>query len=149
MKKVENTIAIQATAEKVWDALINPEKTKKYMFGCSPITDWKVGSSLLWRGVHEGNEMDFVTGFIKKIEPHKQLIYTVIDPFAAYPPLKRNHLNVSYSLTEKAGITTFKVVQSGFEKADDGEKRYQEVSNNGLGWLPILEAIKALVEAEK
>jgi uncharacterized protein YndB with AHSA1/START domain len=94
MKKVENTIAIQATAEKVWDALINPEKTKKYMFGCSPITDWKVGSSLLWRGVHEGNEMDFVTGFIKKIEPHKQLIYTVIDPFAAYPPLKRNHLNV-------------------------------------------------------
>jgi uncharacterized protein YndB with AHSA1/START domain len=149
MKKVENTIAIHATSEKVWDALVNPEKTKMYMFGCVPITDWAVGSPLLWRGVHEGNDMDFVTGFIKKIVPHKQLIYTVIDPFAAYPPLKRNHLNVNYKLTEKAGITTFTVTQSGFEKADEGEKRYQEVSNNGLGWLPILEAIKALVEGEK
>lgn len=44
---IKNTITINAPITKVWDALINPEQTKKYMFGCEAVSDWKVGSSLL------------------------------------------------------------------------------------------------------
>lgn len=47
---VKNSIVINASTEKVWDALVNPEQTKKYMFGCETVSDWKVGTSLLWRG---------------------------------------------------------------------------------------------------
>jgi len=39
------------------------------------------------------------------------------------------------------------VSQDGFEKAADGEKRYQDVYNNGQGWNPILVEIKKLAEA--
>lgn len=31
---VKKSILIKGDAVSVWDALINPEKTKKYMFGC-------------------------------------------------------------------------------------------------------------------
>ncbi|HHB51488.1 MAG TPA: SRPBCC domain-containing protein, partial [Saprospiraceae bacterium] len=31
--KVSKSITINATAEQVWDALVNPEKIKKYLFG--------------------------------------------------------------------------------------------------------------------
>lgn len=54
---ITNSITINAPAEKVWDALVNPEQTKKYMFGCEAVSDWKPGSELLWKGNYEGNDM--------------------------------------------------------------------------------------------
>ncbi len=44
---IENSIIINAVAPKIWDFLVNPEQTKKYMFGCKTVSDWKVGSLLL------------------------------------------------------------------------------------------------------
>ncbi len=146
-KIVQNTITINTPAAKVWDALINPAKTKIYMFGCETVSDWKVGSPLLWRGNYEGKEMVFVKGFILEIQVNKTLKYTVIDPNAEIEDIPENYLNVTYTLTEKSGETTLNVMQDGFETAADGEKRYQDVYNKGEGWNPILVEIKKLVEA--
>lgn len=52
-KELKKTIAIQASKAEVWDALINPEKIKKYLFGTETKTDWKVGSSIVFSGVWE------------------------------------------------------------------------------------------------
>lgn len=68
---ITNSITINAPAEKVWDALINPEQTKKYMFGCETVSDWKPGSELLWKGHYEGNDMVFVKGKIVAINLEK------------------------------------------------------------------------------
>jgi uncharacterized protein YndB with AHSA1/START domain len=144
--KVCNSIQINANASKVWDALVNPEKTKIYMFGCETVSDWKPGSPLLWKGHHEGKEMVFVKGIILEIEPEKLLKYTVIDPFAAYPDIPKNYLNVTYELSSQNGVTVLSVTQDGFENAAEGEKRYKDVYNNGDGWNPILTEIKKLVE---
>ena len=145
-KIVKSTITINASKSVVWDALINPEKTKVYMFGCETVSDWKVGSDLLWKGNHEGKEMVFVKGKIVMIEPEKLLKYTVIDPFAAYPDVPENYLNVTYELTEQGGQTNLTVTQDGFETAAEGEKRYKDTYNNGEGWNPILIEIKKLAE---
>jgi uncharacterized protein YndB with AHSA1/START domain len=145
-KTVQNAMIINASIAKVWDALINPEQTKKYMFGCETVADWKVGSSLLWRGHYEGKEMVFVKGIILEIQVNTLLKYTVIDPNATMKDIPENYLNVTYSLTEKNGQTTLTVMQDGFETAQDGEKRYQDVYNKGEGWNPILVEIKKLVE---
>lgn len=143
---IKNIISINASAEKVWDALVNPEKTKQYMFGCEAISDWKPGSSLLWKGTHEGKEMIFVKGNVVSIQPNKLLKYTVIDPNASYPDIPENYLNVTYELKEQGGATTLKVTQDGFEGAAEGEQRYQHGYNNGAGWNPILVQIKSLAE---
>jgi len=144
---VKSTITINAPSSQVWDVLTNPEKTKIYMFGCETISDWQVGSDLLWRGEYEGKEMVFVKGKIVNIEPNKLLKYTVIDPFASYPDIPENYLNVTYELTEQDGQTTLIVVQDGFETAAEGEKRYKDVYNNGKGWDPILVEIKKVAES--
>lgn len=146
---VQNTITINSPVANVWDALVNPEKTKIYMFGCETVSDWNVGSDLLWRGDYEGKEMVFVKGTILDIEPEKMLKYTVIDPFAAYPDIPENHLNVSYQLSAKGVHTILTVCQDGFETAAEGEKRYKDVYNNGEGWNPILVEIKKLVEGNQ
>ena len=146
MKVVKNTIDINAPISKVWDALVNPDQTMKYMFGCRATSDWKQGSTLTWPGVYDGKEMVFVTGHILEIQPEHLLVYSVIDPNAPYAKTPENHLKVKYELNEKNGITTFAVSQYGFEHAADGEKRYTEIFNKGEGWSPILVEIKKILE---
>jgi uncharacterized protein YndB with AHSA1/START domain len=145
---IKNLITINAPASKVWDALTNPGQTKKYMFGCETVSDWKPGSPLLWKGKYEGKEMIFVKGNIVEINPGKHLIYTVIDPNnTSIADTPENYLTVTYNLKEEDGQTTLAVSQGDYSKVAEGEKRYQEAFNKGEGWNPILAAVKNLAEA--
>jgi uncharacterized protein YndB with AHSA1/START domain len=144
---VTNHITIAAPATAVWDALTNPEKTKVYMFGCKTVSDWTVGSPLLWLGHYESIDVVFVKGIVLEYTPHQRLRYTVIDPNAPMEDIPDNYLNVTYDLAEQNGQTILTVSQDGFEKAADGDKRYQDVYNKGEGWNPVLVEIKKLVES--
>lgn len=145
---VKNTININASAAKVWDALVNPEQTRKYMFGCETVSDWKAGSPLTWKMIHEGKEFIPVKGSIVEIKPEKYLAYTVIDPNnPAIPDVPENYLTVEYALEEKNGQTTLTVSQGDYSKVAEGQKRYEETYNNGEGWNPILVQIKEILEA--
>lgn len=145
---VKNSVVINAPATKVWDALVNPEQTKKYMFGCETISDWKPGSELLWRGAYEGKEMVFVKGTIVDIQPGKFLAYTTIDPNnPVIADLPENYLTVTYELEEHNGQVTLTATQGDYAKVGDGENRYKHTVDGG-GWQPILEQIKQLVEAK-
>jgi uncharacterized protein YndB with AHSA1/START domain len=143
---VKNVVEINAPAEKVWDTLLNPAKTKQYMFGCETVSDWKVGSPLLWEMIHEGKKMIPVKGIILESKPYSLFKYTVIDSFASYADIPENHLNVTYRLAEQNGKTTLTVLQDGFETAAEGENRYKDVYNKGDGWNPILDQIKKIAE---
>lgn len=143
---INNSIEINAPALKVWDALTNPEKTKVYMFGCEALSDWKIGSELLWQANYEGQDLVFVKGHIVNIEPNKKLIYSTFDPNSTIADIPENYLNVTYELTENSGKTILNVSQGDYSKVADGQRRYWEALNNGEGWNPILIEIKKLVE---
>ncbi len=143
---VKNSITINAPASKVWDALINPEQTKKYMFGCETVSDWKSGSALLWKGTYEGEVMVFVKGNIVEIEQEKFLAYTTINPNSGTEDIPENYLTVTYDLATENGQTILTATQGDYSKVGDGEKRYNETVDGG-GWQPILIEIKKLVEA--
>lgn len=142
-----NEINIHAPASKVWDALVNPEQTKKYMFGCETVSDWNIGSLLEWKAAYDGKEMVFVTGTILVFEPATRLVYTVFDPNSSMENIPENYLTVTYELTENHGETTLKVSQGDYATVAEGERRYKESYNKGEGWNPILVQIKALCEA--
>lgn len=144
---IKNDITIDAPAAKVWDTLVNPEQTKKYMFGCETVSDWKVGSPLLWKMNYEGKELVAVKGEIVDIHPGSYLAYTTIDPNDKnMPDIPENYLTVTYSLAENDGKTILTVTQGDYSKVAEGRKRYEETYNNGEGWNPILVRIKELVE---
>ena len=145
-KFINNEISINATADKVWDALVNPEKTKVYMFGCETISDWQEGSELLWQMEYEGKPFIPVKGHIVEIDPPEYLAYTVFDPHSTMPDVLENYLTVTYELSEEDGQTILSVKQGDYDTVAEGERRYTESYNNGEGWQPILVQIKALVE---
>ena len=144
---VKNSITINAPAAKVWNALVNPEQTKKYMFGCETVSDWEPGSELLWRGNYEGKDMVFVKGKIVEIIPEKFLSYTTIDPNSGIADIPGNYLTVTYELKEDNGATLLTATQGDYSTVGDGEKRFRETLDGG-GWQPILAEIKKLVESE-
>jgi uncharacterized protein YndB with AHSA1/START domain len=147
---VTNTISINASPAEVWDALVNPGQTKKYMFGCETVSDWKTGSPLTWKMIHEGKEFIPVKGSIVDIQPNKYLAYTVIDPNnPAIADIAENYLTVEYLLEEENGHTKLTVTQGDYSKVADGEKRYRETYNNGEGWNPILVEIKKILENQE
>ncbi len=144
---ITNTIAINAKAAKVWDVLTKPEQTKKYMYGCETVSDWKVGSELLWKGEYEGKEMVFVKGIIQKLEPEKFLTYTAIDPNSTIDDTSESHIVITYSLTSQGGLTTLTVTQGDYSKVNEGERRFKEANNGGEGWNPLLIEIKKIAES--
>jgi uncharacterized protein YndB with AHSA1/START domain len=145
--EIKNTIDINSSREKVWDALVNPQKTKIYMFGCETVSDWKAGSELLWKGSYEEKEMVFVKGYILSIDPTNKLVYSTFDPNSTMEDIPENYLTVTYELIENSEITTLNVTQGDYSKVSEGERRYKEGLNNGEGWNPILKEIKKLVES--
>jgi uncharacterized protein YndB with AHSA1/START domain len=143
---VTSTITIRASAARVWDALTNPARTKEYMFGCEALSDWKVGSPLIWKGNFDGVELVAVKGSILEIQPGKFLAYTVIDPNnPSIPDLPENYLTVTYTLSEEGGATILTATQGDYNTVADGENRYKH-SVDGGGWAPVLTGIKKLVE---
>lgn len=57
--QVKKTIILNAEISTVWDALTKPQWTKRYMFGVEVISDWKVGSPILWKGRLKGDEKNY------------------------------------------------------------------------------------------
>jgi uncharacterized protein YndB with AHSA1/START domain len=144
---VKSSISIDAPAASVWDALTNPDQTKKYMFGCAALSDWKPDSPLIWKGIFNNVEMVAVKGRIVRIVPNRLLVYTVIDPNNPdIPDIPENYLIVTCELAEQGGQTLLTVAQGDYNTVAQGPVRYEH-SVKGGGWDPILGQIKALVES--
>lgn len=139
------TIDIAARPEAVWKMLTDPALTRRYMFGCEALSDWKVGSPLLWRGAHEGKPTVFVTGTVVTFQPHALLEYTTFDPHGGLRDVPENHVTMSCRLTPlPGGVTRLDLRQGDFSKVEQGEKRFRD-SQQGGG--QILHQMKAIAEA--
>src|ERR1051326_3019810 len=136
-KEIKRSLTINAPVEKVWEALTRPEWTRKYMFGCDAISDWKPGSPLVWRG-HEDGKV-YVTGHIINIQREKCLCFTTFDPNSGMPDAHDNHTTVTYELSGNNGTTELVVRDGDFSKVKNGEDRYR---HSVEGWDMTLEKLK-------
>ena len=117
------------------------------MFGCEPITDWRPGSPILWRGATNG--IVYVKGSITKIETGQLLQYTTFNPNAAdhYVDTPSNYVTVALRLSKEKGARTqtrLSVTQGDFSLVADGERRHRDSERN---WKTVLAKIKELSEA--
>lgn len=143
---LSSSINIKASPARVWEVLVNPEETKKYMFGCVPESSWQPGSPLLWRGTFDGIELVAVKGAVTEIRPEAYLAYTAIDPNdPKVADIPENYITITYTLTHANGHTTLSVTQGDYSKVAEGEKRYKHSIEEG-GWDPLLEQIKQIAE---
>ncbi len=133
------SITIDASAAEVWKALTTPAIIKKYFFGSEIVTDWKVGSPILYRGEWQGRAYED-KGTILKFEPEKLLVSTHWSPLAGVPDLPENYHTVAYELTPHGSSTTVVLTQ-------DNNASEEERSHSEQNWRAMLEGLKKVVEA--
>ena len=131
---------IQAPLKKVWDALVDPELIKQYMFGINVISDWKEGSSIVWSGEWKGKKYED-KGRILKLENLRTLQYSHYSPLSGKSDIAENYHIVTITLSEfelHVGVEV-KLTQDN----NDSKDEQQHSEDN---WNSILEELKKLLE---
>jgi len=141
---VKKSFEIDAPASKVWEILTNPTYTKQYMFGCELLSDWKIGSPVIWKSFLDGKV--YVKGNLLKIESNKFLQFTVFDPNMGVEDIPSNYATVTYDLSSEGNGTKLSISQGDFAGIAEGEKRYNEAN---FGWDMIFIKMKELAEQKK
>jgi uncharacterized protein YndB with AHSA1/START domain len=132
------TVTINAPKSKVWEAFTTPRLLKQIFFGADVITDWKVGSPIIYRGEWEGKPYED-KGTILKFEPEKLLVTTHWSPLSGVPDTPEYYHTVSYELSGQDGGT--KVTISQDNNATEDEKLHSEQN-----WKMMLDGVKKMLE---
>jgi len=140
MTNIEFTITIEVKAPKakVWDALINPEQIKKYLFGTNTHCDWKVGSPIRFTGEWDGKAYED-KGTILAIEKEKLLSYNYWSNFSGVADVPENYQVVTFKLEGVDGKTQLHLMQQNILSQESK-------SHSEENWKVVLNSLKELVE---
>ena len=131
-------MTIEAPVSDVWDALINPEAIKQYMFGTTVISDWREGSPITWRGEWHGKQYED-RGTILQAKPGHLLQYTHFSPASGLADAPEHYHTVSIELTDDGRRTGVLLTQ-------DNNGSTEERQHAETNWAAMLAALKRLVE---
>lgn len=135
---VKASITINASPAKVWEALTKPELIKQYLFGTEAISDWKVGSSIVYKGVWEGKQYED-KGTVLEVTPEKLLVSTYWSSMSGMPDIPKNYKKVMYELEPAEGGTKLTITQDN--NATEESKAHSEGN-----WKIVLAGLKKVVE---
>ena len=127
---------IETTPEKLWEALTSSEFTKRYWWGTSVVSDWKVGST--FKLVMDGVTTD--AGEILQADRPRRLAYTF------------HHMLSEAAKKERPSRVTFVIEPNGrlvkltltHEDFAEGSVVLDGISK---GWPAILSSLKSLLES--
>jgi uncharacterized protein YndB with AHSA1/START domain len=136
----QTSIEIDAPADRVWQALVDPALVARYMHGTHVDTDWAVGSPIAWRGEWQGRSYED-KGEVLAFEPPRRLAVTHWSPLTGDADEPVNHHHVSYELEPLGdGRTrlTLTHANSPSQEAADGMI--------ASGWAPMLQELAKVAE---
>ena len=129
------SVTINAPADRVWSALVDPEAIKHYMFGTTVTSDWTTGSPISWKGEWKGNAYED-TGMVRDAVPGRRLQYS--HRTGASGP-GDEHV-VTFELFELNGHTRVSLTQ-------DNNKTSEARNESETNWKGMLGGLKQVVEA--
>ncbi len=136
---VSESIEINAPTIRVWKTLTDPSLIKEYFFGTETLTDWKVGSEIIFQGEYLGTAYKD-KGVVLENIPNQKLVYSYWSSFSGLPDHPDNYANISYNLeTIQSGWVRFTWEQVGFST-----EAGMEHSKKGMDAL--LNTIKTIAE---
>jgi len=133
---VKKTVQLDAMPDEVWDALTNPEKTKKYFFHCAVYSDWKPGSPIVFKG-----KIFFIfpielKGTILEVVPQKLLKYQLVNG-------KTGTISTVTDMLRVEGKSTILSIMDDVGAGEGASDRYERSMK---GWDKILKGLRLLIE---
>jgi uncharacterized protein YndB with AHSA1/START domain len=131
-------LLIHARPAEVWLALTDRETIKKYFFGTEAISDWTVGSPLIFQGEWEDKSYQD-KGNILAAEPGRRLQYNYWSGFSGLEDIEGNYSLVTYQLDSEGESTKLTLTQEGFANEE-------ALAHADAGWKMVLDNLKKLLE---
>ena len=127
---------IRTTPEKLWQALIDPEFTRRYWVETWQDCEWKPGAS--WRiMIPDGRVAD--SGEVLEIEPGRRLVLSWRNEFV--PEMHADgYSRLTYELEQQGDAVKLTLIH----EIDKPESKLIEGVSNG--WPGILSSLKSLLE---
>ncbi len=132
------SISINASVNKVWQALVNPEDIRQYMFGTTVVSDWREGSPIIWKGEWQGKPYED-KGVILQLEPGRKIRYSHFSPLSGVPDLPENYHTVTVELSAEGNQTWVMLAQ-------DNNATEEERLHSQANWEMMLAALKKYLE---
>ncbi len=132
------SININAPCEKVWNALVNPEAIKQYMFGTNVVSDWYEGSPIIWKGEWQGNSYED-KGVILQLKPERTIQYSHFSPLSGLPETPDNYHTVTIELSANGNQTQVLLAQ-------DNNATEEARAHSEKNWGMMLAAMKKFLE---
>ena len=131
---------IDAPAARVWQTLTEPALVARYMHGTELVTDWTVGSPIVWRGEWQGRSYED-KGEVLAFEPRRRLAVTHWSPLTGDADEPANYHHVTYELEPLDGGRTGLTLTHGNSPS-------QEAADSMVsgGWTPMLQALREVAE---
>ena len=132
------SITINAPRRAVWQALVSPEAIQQYMFGAHVISDWREGSSIVWKGEWQGRSYED-KGTIHQCKPEHTLQYSHFSPRSGLPDRPNNYHMVTIDLAVDGEQTRVTLTQDN--NATEDARKHSE-----RNWGMMLQGLKRYVE---
>jgi uncharacterized protein YndB with AHSA1/START domain len=132
------TVRINAPHEQVWDALVDPNAIKQYMFGAQVSSDWQEGSAITWKGEWQGKPYED-KGVVLSMKPKRKIQYSHFSPSSGLPDKPENYHMVTIELATAGDHTDVMLAQ------DNNESEEARVSSQ-RNWEQMLDSLKKYVE---
>lgn len=134
-----STIVLNASVEKVWNALTQPELVKQWQYGSDLLTTWKTGSEIRFRNEWDGQVFE-QWGTVLEVVPNQKIKYSLFFPRPGLEDKPENYFIMNYVLTEENQKTKLEIIQEdnrpgAVQEEPQGEKN------------PILQGLKTLIES--
>jgi len=132
------TIAIDSPCGPVWKALVTPADIRQYMFGTDVVSDWKVGSPIVWKGEWQGSRFED-KGVILQSDPEHVLQYIHISPLSGLPDKPDSYHTVTIDLSSEGTRTRVSLSQ-------DNNSSEQAREHSEKNWTMMLTALREFLE---
>lgn len=135
--KIQYKTTVKAPLEKVWVALTKAEIVKQYFFGSELLTNWQVGSPLIFQGEWEGQKYQD-KGEVLAYEHNRRLAFSYLSNWSGKEDKPENYLWVCYEVEANGADTLLTIHQTNYD-----EERAKHSTEN---WASIVNEMRKVVE---
>jgi len=130
---------IATSPEKLWNALIDPEATRKY-WQHENLSDWKPGSK--WEHRRSGKERTLkLVGKVVESSPPRRLVLTWA--FPADEAREERHSRVTFEIEPIGNVVRLTVTH---DRLEPGSEMLERIT---AGWPKVLSSLKSLMEVRR
>jgi len=129
-------IYIAASAETVWNALLDGEFTRQY-WERENVSDWTPGSGWQHRRA-DGERQVEILGEVLEASPPNRLVVTWVEP--SHRASTDRHSRVTFEIEPVADMVRLTIIHDDLEPGSEMERKIIQ------GWPRVLSSLKSLLE---